>query len=293
MDTQIHDIAAYVRDDYISGKPPENSATETLSNLEINQPRVDLIPLQPHGSQTPLFFVPAGYGDMFAFQDIAHAIGADQPVYGLQPASAKKVKTIRQMSIFRLVSEYISEIKKVQPDGPYLLSGYSVGAIIAVELARELMRQGNVVGLLVIFDPPSHIPFWLDWFYAANYRFSLWTGLIRLARRVRFRWVRRLFHTVLDEGLRTHTTVAREHRIEPYPGRITYFRATISQGSIVSFKPIGRFWRRIALKGTEVHWIPGTHYGMLRGPSAVVVVDELFDCLQRAKRSLGPKGDSS
>lgn len=283
MRRSVKEIVAYVRVDQSQETASAKSEDGILSDLEVNAARVHLVPLQPLGSRPPLFFVPAGYGDMFAFQDIAHAMGLDQPVYGLQPASANQVKTFRQMSIYRLVSAYISEIKKAQPSGPYFLSGYSVGAIIAVEIARELLRQGNEVGLLVIFDPPSHIPFWLDWFYSANYRFSTRTGLSRLVRRVRSPWVTRLFHTVLDEGLRTHTTVAREHRVAPYPGRITYFRATLSQGSLVSFKPIGRFWRRIALEGVEVHWIPGTHYGMLRGPGAGVVVDELSDCLQRSR----------
>ena len=227
--------------------------------------------------------MPAGYGDLLAFQDVAHALGSDQPVYGLQPASAKQVKTIRQMSIYRLVSAYITEIKKVQPTGPYQLSGYSVGGIIAVELARELLRQGEKVGLLVVFDPPSHVPFWLDWFYAALYRLCLLTRLTSLVRPIRSKFIQRLFHAVFDEGLRTHTTVAREHRVATYPGRITHFRASLSQTGLVSLKPMGWFWRRIAQDGVEVHWIPGTHYGMLRGAGAGVVVDELYDCLRRAR----------
>ncbi len=232
-----------------------------------------------------MFFIPAGYGDLFAFQQISHAIGMNQPVYGLQPASAKRVKTFRQMSIYRLVSAYISEIKKVQPEGPYYLSGYSAGAIIAVELARELERQGKEIGLLAIFDPPSHVPFWLDTFYEVNYRISVATGLMDLVGRLRSRFARRLFHTVLDEGLRTHTSVTRGHRVAPYPGRITHFRARLSQSSLVSMKPVGWFWRRTAQVGIEVHWIPGTHYGMLRGSGASVVVDELRDCLERATSS--------
>ena len=253
------------------------------ANHELDVPRVHLVPLQPNGSQSPLFFVPAGYGDLLAFQDVAHALGSDQPVYGLQPASAKQVKTIRQMSIYRLVSAYITEIKNIQPTGPYQLSGYSVGGIIAVELARELLRQGEKVGLLVVFDPPSHVPFWLDWFYAALYRICLLTRLTSLVRPVRSKFIQRLFHAVFDEGLRTHTTVAREHRVAPYPGRITHFRANLSQTGLVSLKPMGWFWRWIARDGVEVHWIPGTHYGMLRGAGAGVVVDELYDCLRRAR----------
>ncbi|MCZ6640454.1 MAG: thioesterase domain-containing protein, partial [Gammaproteobacteria bacterium] len=233
--------------------------------------------------QPPLFFVPAGYGDLVAFGDIAHAMGTDQPVFGLQPASAKQVKTIRQMSIYRLVSAYLEEIKRVHPVGPYSLIGYSVGGIVVVELARELLRHGDEVDLLVILDPPSHVPFWLDWFYTATYWICRFTGILVLADWIRLRPLRRLFHAFLDEGLRTHTTIAREHRVAPYPGRITHFRANLSQSSLVSLKPVGRFWRKIAQGGTEVHWIPGTHYGMLRGTGQVVVVDELRDCIQRAK----------
>jgi hypothetical protein len=104
-----------------------------------------------------------------------------------------------------------------------------------------------------------------------------------VVRRLRSRLVTRLFHTVMDEGLRTHTAVTREHRVEPYPGRITYFRATLSQVRLLNLKLVGRFWQRIAQGGIEVHWIPGTHYGMLRGRGASVVVDELKDCLQRSR----------
>ena len=283
MRRSVEEIATYL---YSDKEPPhgfQEVPGSKLRNLELDVPRVHLVPLQQGGDQLPLFFVPAGYGDLLAFQDIANALGADQPVYGLQPASAKQVKTIRQMSIYRLVSAYISEIKKVQPTGPYFLSGYSAGGIIVVELACELLRQGDQIGLLVIFDPPSHVPFWLDWFYAINYRVCLHTHLIGLIRNVRSRLIRRMFHTVLDEGLRTHTTVTREHLVAPYPGRITHFRARLSQSSLVSLCPVGWFWRKTARDGVEVHWIPGTHYGMLRGPGAGVVVDELADCLKRAK----------
>ena len=282
MRRSVNEIASYVQHDTVPAHLPADGDSSALPGIDLDTPRVHLVPLQQKGSRTPLFFVPAGYGDLVAFQDIAHAIGADQPVYGLQPASAKQVKTFRQMSIHRLVSAYIAELRNVQPSGPYLLSGYSAGGIIVVELARELLRQGDEVGLLVIFDPPSHVPFWLDWFYSATYRACQFTGMLALVDWLRIRPLRRLFHAFLDEGLRTHTTVTREHRVATYPGRITHFRANVSQTSLVSLRPVGHFWRKVARDGVEVHWIPGTHYGMLRGVGASVVVDELHDCLERA-----------
>ncbi len=280
------EIAEYIHDDRAHHGRSTSTSDGAVPGLEPETPRAHLVPLQPNGSKPPLFFVPAGYGDLFAFQDIAHAMGMNQPVLGLQPASAKQVKTFRQMSVHRLVSAYIDQIKRVQPTGPYLLSGYSAGGIIVVELARELIRLGNEIGLLVIFDPPSHVPFWLDWFYQVNYHISVATRLTSVARRFRSRFARRLFHTVLDEGLRTHSAVIREHHVAPYPGRITHFRSRLSQSSLVSLRPMGWFWRRIASEGTEVHWIPGTHYGLLRGRGASVVVDELRDCLSRAEASI-------
>ncbi|MEO8494132.1 MAG: thioesterase domain-containing protein, partial [Planctomycetota bacterium] len=286
MRRSVEEIVAYMMRDSIAADSATTGTKTAQPVFDLNTPRAHLVPLQPNGSELPLFFVPAGYGDLVAFEDIAHAIGTNQPVYGLQPASAKQLKTFRQMSIYRLVSAYLSEIKKVQPTGPYMLAGYSAGGIIVVEVAREMIRQGDEVALLVILDPPSHVPFWLDWFYSVTYRACRLTGMLTLVSTMRLRFLRRLFHVFLDEGLRTHTTVTREHRVAPFPGRITHFRARLSQSWLVSMRPVGRFWRRIAKHGTEVHWIPGSHYGMLRGPGASVVVDELHDCIQRAKKSI-------
>ena len=281
MRRSVTDIADALRDE------GTGTGGATVLAPDVDIPRVQLVPLQPHGKHPPLFFVPAGYGDLLAFQDVANSLGADQPVYGLQPASARRVTSIRQMSIHRLVSDYLVEVRKVQPRGPYHLSGYSAGAIIAVEMAHELLRQGDGVGLLVIFDPPTHVPNWLNWFYSITYRLCLHTRLLDSIRNVRLRFVRRLFHAMLDEGLRTHTTVTAGHRVADYPGRITHFRARLSQSSLVSLQSAGAFWRRSAGAGIEVHWIPGTHYGMMRGAGAGVVVDELADCLARSRQRPG------
>jgi len=243
-----------------------------------------LVRLQAEGSELPLFFVPAGYGDLLAFQEVARLIGFEQPVYGLQPPGARYVKAIRHMSIYRLLSTYIAELKKVQPRGPYSVAGYSAGAIIAVELAHELIRKGEEVRLLVAFDPPARVPYWLDSFYSMMYFVCSRTQLLSLVRRIGSHWLRRLFHAMLDEGLRTHTTVTCAYEVDRYPGRITHFRAKHSWIRILSWRRTGRFWRRIARDGVEVHWVPGTHYGMLRGPSAEALAEELRDCLQRSRQ---------
>ena len=244
-----------------------------------------LVRLQAPGDSPPLFFIPAGYGDLLAFQDVARFLGGDQPVFGLQPPGAKQIKNVRHMSIHRLVSTYIDEIKKVQAGGPYALAGYSAGGIIAVELARELTRRGETVELLAALDPPAHVPFWLDSLYTTMYRFCAGTRLLNLVRRWGSRTIRRWFHAMLDEGLRTHTAVTAAHDVTPFAVRLTHFRAKHSWVRILSWQRTGPFWRSMAQGGYELHWIPGTHYGMLRGPSTEVLAEELRDCLLRSRRS--------
>jgi len=241
-----------------------------------------LVRLQPEGVEPPLFFVPAGYGDLLAFQEVAKLLGFDRPVYGLQPPAAKHVKAIRHMSIYRLISIYIAEIKKVQPHGPYRLSGYSAGGIIAIEMARELTRMGEQVAMLVALDPPVRVPHLLDQFYKLAYRFCDGTRLSYLIRKMRWRPLRHMFHAILDEGLRTHTAVTAGHVAAPFPGRIAYFRATRSWVSALSLGRSRRFWKRAEQDGAELHRVPGSHYGMLRGKNGEALAEELRDCLKRS-----------
>ena len=50
--------------------------------------------------------------------------------------------------------DYIAELKQIQPDGPYLLGGFSGGGLIAWEMARQLEAAGDEVALTVLLDTP-------------------------------------------------------------------------------------------------------------------------------------------
>ncbi len=45
-------------------------------------------------------------------------------------------------------------MRQVQPQGPYLLGGFSGGGLIAWEIARQLEAAGEAVPLLVLLDTP-------------------------------------------------------------------------------------------------------------------------------------------
>ena len=183
-----------------------------------------LVPLRENGGGEPVFFVPAGYGDLLAFSEVAALLDVDRPVYGLQPPTTEAVKGVRDMSIHWLVSSYIAEIKRLQPTGSYSVTGYSAGGIVALEVARELIRTGNSVSLLTMLDTPSRVAPWMGMAYAGFCGLADILRLSGLPKWARNRWTDRCLHAITDEGLRTHNAIVRSHRVLPYPERITYFR---------------------------------------------------------------------
>src|SRR5712691_11672737 len=51
-----------------------------------------------------------------------------------------------------MAADYLREIKKRQPNGPYYLCGYSSGGLVAFEIARRLSESGDEIGLVGLFD---------------------------------------------------------------------------------------------------------------------------------------------
>jgi hypothetical protein len=64
------------------------------------------------------------------------------------------------LSIEEMASIFIRSIRKIQPEGPYLIGGWSAGSIYAYEVAHHLMRDGQEIAALIILDmrAPSLIP---------------------------------------------------------------------------------------------------------------------------------------
>ena len=110
-----------------------------------------LVPLKPNGNKTPLFIVHGGEYNVLIFRNIADNIDDKQRVYALQ-AKGLSGEVEPHKSVEEMASHYISEIKTINPDGPYALGGFSFGGIIAFEMAKQLKAQGKKVKILALFD---------------------------------------------------------------------------------------------------------------------------------------------
>jgi len=142
-----------------------------------------IVPLQPHGTRTPVFAAAGHNGDVFCYRTLVKYLGDDQPFFGLQPPGLdEQSQPLRRVE--DLAAYFAEQIKAFQPDGPYIIGGYCAGGGIAFELAQQLVRSGSTIKFIALFGAP----------YATSYRFGsqmrlqLETQWARVARHASAFW---------------------------------------------------------------------------------------------------------
>lgn len=98
-------------------------------------------------------------GHLSDYLEVVTGLHPDRPVIGIHPRGMAG-KERPDFSMQGLARHCIAEMRKVQPDGPFHLLGYSFGARLCVEIANQLVAAGQAVGSLVMIDPqpPSGEP---------------------------------------------------------------------------------------------------------------------------------------
>lgn len=101
----------------------------------------------------PLFMVHPLSGSAMCYSHLAHHLG--YPLYGIQQYGNKEMKSLSFKSIQDIASYYIESILRVQSEGPYLLGGWSLGGIIAYEMALQLENMGYSIEKVIMLDSIS------------------------------------------------------------------------------------------------------------------------------------------
>jgi len=134
-----------------SKDPDFSSVWETaLSPLE-TEPARTLVPFVTEGEGTPVFCFHWGGGIVRFMRDLADSFRSGRPVYGLE-AAGKWTRERPALSVVEMASRYLSEIREVQPQGPYLFVGPCAGGRIAYEAARQLEQAGEKVAVLAVVN---------------------------------------------------------------------------------------------------------------------------------------------
>ena len=206
---------------------------------------------------------------------------------------------------------YLEAVRAVAPSGPYRLGGWSMGGVVAFEMARQLAAAGEQIELLLLID--SALPQFVDEGDETDDETVVILALFArdlqglLARPLALP-VEDLRHFRGDQGLERLFELAREHhllppgvdlaqirdfydifannhralrryRAEPYAGKVTLLNATEEASG--PWRNPTRGWDEFALGGVEVNEISGTHYSILHEPQVRDLAQRLREKLKR------------
>jgi thioesterase domain-containing protein/NAD(P)-dependent dehydrogenase (short-subunit alcohol dehydrogenase family)/acyl carrier protein len=142
----------------IIGPTDQSAGVQSGPALRAGAPALEfrfVVPMHagPVASGTPLFVVAGMFGNVLNLSHLAHLLGEERPFYAIQ-ARGLYGDSAPHESFEEAAADYIAELRKVQPSGPYLIGGYSGGGITAYEMARQLIASGETVAGVILFDTP-------------------------------------------------------------------------------------------------------------------------------------------
>lgn len=289
--------------------------TATSPNGVAGTPWSPLVPLQPQGQRPPFFFVHPIGGNVLCYRALAQALGADQPFYGLQSPYLQAEAPTALTSIEEMAAYYRQAIAKVQPHGPYLIGGWSMGGVIAYEMACQWAKAGEPVALLALIEsyvpspalaeewglyngdahtnghekagkPDLAMAFFRDLVQMTGERLGLTTPYLNGATEEETfaAWLvaaQRSGAIAPDVTVQDLAPFWRTFRAN-YTA-LAHYRPQAYPGEIVLFR--GDAYRTAdydtavsawqALTKVQYHWLPGDHYTLLQPPSVTVLTQQL------------------
>jgi thioesterase domain-containing protein/acyl carrier protein len=219
-------------------------------------PRVPaLVKLKPGTSDPPVFITHGLGGTVMDFFQVLKHIRTPRAILGMQAQGVDGVQEPFD-SIEDMANYSLEAARTLQPHGPYLLIGYSLGGLVTLEMAQQLTAEGEKVALLAMLDSYPHISR-----LSAKQRTRLTMQLIR------YRVSRKRTGNGNDGRISPAMQRFREkaraalERYQPkfYDGTIRFVRATISTDFPSDPAAI---WGHLA-KELLVESVPGDHLGIM------------------------------
>jgi thioesterase domain-containing protein len=86
------------------------------------------------------------------FLDLAQRLESTVRFHGIQAPPKQMENATFGATIQSIADDYTDALVKFQPNGPIMLGGYCVGAVIALAIAKNLRASGREVGPLIVID---------------------------------------------------------------------------------------------------------------------------------------------
>jgi amino acid adenylation domain-containing protein len=259
-----------------------------------------LVGIATGGTNRPLFCVHPLGGNVLCYAQLARQLGPAQPVYGIQSLGLERDQAL-PTDVESMAAEYVAAIRTFQPIGPYLLCGWSVGGLIALEIAQQLGAQGQPVALLALIDSYTPqamaLPMPEDRQLLAMMARQLDLALDPAALRPLD--AEQQLAYVLAQAQRSDAPLpgldlaqlgrlfavykSNAHALlrytpRPYAGRVTLFRAAVGLGGVDP--ALG--WDALAGAGVALCDVPGEHDTLLKEPHVRALAEQLSAAIRQA-----------
>ncbi len=289
----------------------QNPTIEQLTSLlrsSVNVSNSILVPIKTNGNQPPLFCIHPVGGNVLCYADLARHLDRDYPVYGLQSlgldGQQQPLTDLEEMA-----SHYIEAIQQIQPQGPYHLIGWSMGGVIAYEMAQQLEAKNEPVALLTLIDSyaPTVIPLAseeideamiinqlaLDW--GGLYGQKLDISLETLRKLEPDEQVKHLFKQVKQQAIfpseikmeqmlalwkvfQANLLANYHYQPKTYPGSIILLNASETSPKVIEDPTHG--WGSLVLDDIQTHTITGDHYTIMKAPQVECLTEKLNNHLK-------------
>ncbi|MDH3700373.1 MAG: non-ribosomal peptide synthetase [Alphaproteobacteria bacterium] len=289
------------------------TVAEMAKRIEADLPSQCLVPIQPEGERPPFFCIHDQNGHVLNFRDLARYLGPAQPFYGIQ-AVGLDGKSMPFTRMDDMVAQYVRDIRKIQPVGPYYIGGYSFGGRVAYAMAQHLRAEGETVALLALLDT-----YYLDGRKFAGIRHWLNRHRDRIAKlrlleipsyfASRIRALAEIVESVHRSNLlpaawrfferrgrpvprflwhlaAANDAIRRSDCPQPYDGDAVLFKAELPA---LKHTDIHAGWHKLIKGRLEIKPVPGQHFDFIMEPHVHTLAAELSACLSQVQDRLTPQ----
>ena len=259
----IESLATLLRDEFCATENPELMTIKS-------------------GTRRPLFVIHSVGGNLWHYYEMSRHLAPDQAVYGLQARGVFGTGE-PDISVEAIAARSIVAMRAAQPEGPYMIAGYSSGGVIAYEMAQQLARAGEPVALLGLID--SYCPQRMTiqrWF--TEFRLLMQQkGTLRQIQELIYFFA---LHHLKLEHLRKINSVGEAQRWAHWRYRPAQYELPVEFFIIdASFKATGDEtlgWSRWLKGNIRLHRLPGNHQTFIKRPIVLKLAAKLQSCIDGA-----------
>lgn len=257
-----------------------------------------LVEIKATGTKAPLYCLFAGGMHVFLYDHLAKYIDPQRPVYVLQ-ASPINAGLILHKSVEEMAIDFLSEIKRNQPNGPYHLMAYCFSTAVTLEISRILKERKEHVNFIVVDTIAEH----RQLFTLSRTKIRLLSILNVLRNKPMGAFlglIKKRIKNYLEPKLVKYQGTIEEKKIEKlrlnclkiynkykwptYSGKLTLIHTPL--GGAVLISDVVNSWEKITQKENDVIRIEGTHWNVFAEPVVQKTAKVLDECMLKYENEL-------